>query len=275
VWLQAVASKDSLFATQWPLWAWAANLGMLAVIWWSCRVRARRVQKDAADAGRDGRPEPFVPGNEDAALAWGATALLALFLATLPAVAGGWALAVQFQISRVFWLLDLLALVYLIDAARLFTVRGPQILAALLLAFSLARGTYVMLVERPERALFETSIPDSPWQDAMLWIRRQPLDTHVLTDPGHAWKYGTSVRVSAERDVFLEEVKDSALAIYSRETAVRVVERTDAIGDFAALTADNARDMARRYDLDYLVTPADLPLPLAYRNGQFRIYALQ
>ena len=27
VWLQAVASKDSLFASQWPLWAWLANLG--------------------------------------------------------------------------------------------------------------------------------------------------------------------------------------------------------------------------------------------------------
>ena len=55
----------------------------------------------------------------------------------------------------------------------------------------------------------------------------------MLADPGHAWKYGTSVRVSAARDVFLEEVKDSALAIYSRDVASRVVERTAAIGDFA------------------------------------------
>jgi hypothetical protein len=75
--------------------------------------------------------------------------------------------------------------------------------------------------------------------------------------------------------VLLEEVKDSALAIYSRDVAFRVVERTTAIGDFVSLTADGARDLARRYDLDYLVTEADLALPVAYRNEQFRIYSLR
>ena len=110
---------------------------------------------------------------------------------------------------------------------------------------------------------------DFPFDDG------QPPDTHVLADPGHGWKYGTSVRVSAERDVLLEEVKDSALAIYSRDVAARVVERTQAVGDFTSLTADRARELARRYDLDFLVTEADLPLPVAYRNAQFRIYALK
>jgi len=97
----------------------------------------------------------------------------------------------------------------------------------------------------------------------------------VLADPGHAWKYGTSVRVSAGRDVLLEEVKDSALAIYSRDVAVRFVERTTALGDFGALNADHALALARRYDLDYLVTEAELPLPLTYQNDQFRVYSLQ
>jgi hypothetical protein len=132
-----------------------------------------------------------------------------------------------------------------------------------------------MLVERPERSLFEVRIPDSPWEDAMRWIRREPLGVNVLADPGHSWKYGTSVRVSAERDVYLEEVKDSALAIYSRDVAVRVVERTSALGDFTTLTADRARDLARRYDLDFLVTTGELALPIAYRNEQFRIYSLR
>lgn len=109
----------------------------------------------------------------------------------------------------------------------------------------------------------------------MAWLRRQPRDTHVLADPGHGWKYGTSVRVSAERDVLLEEVKDSALAIYSREVAVRVVDRTQSVGDFASLTAEHARELARRYDLDFLVTESDLALPLAYSNAQFRIYSLR
>ena len=108
----------------------------------------------------------------------------------------------------------------------------------------------------------------------MGWIRATPLDAHVLADPGHARKYGTSVRVSGGRDVMLEEVKDSALAIYSRDVAVRVVERTSAIGDFGAMTAEQAQELARRYDLDYLVTEAPLPLPEVHRNAQFRIYAL-
>ena len=147
--------------------------------------------------------------------------------------------------------------------------------AVVLLAFSAGRGGYVMLVERPDRALFQVHRAESPWEDAMRWVARQPPDVHVLADPGHALKYGTSVRVSAERDVLVEEVKDSAVAIYSRDVAVRFVERTTALGDFASLSADRARDLAARYDLDYLVTEADLPLPVSYRNPQFRIYALR
>ena len=131
-----------------------------------------------------------------------------------------------------------------------------------------------MLVERPDRALFAVHAPESPWEDAMRWIARQPPDAQVLADPGHAWKHGTSVRAAGVHDVFLEEVKDSAIAIYSRDVASRVVERTAAIGDFSVLTPERARDLASRYDLDYLVTEADLTLPVAYRNDQFRIYAL-
>ena len=108
----------------------------------------------------------------------------------------------------------------------------------------------------------------------MRWLSHRPVTAHVLADPGHAWKYGTSVRVSAARDVFLEEVKDSAIAIYSRDVALRVVERTTAIGDFPALTADRVRELATRYSLDYLVTEASLSLPVAYKNQRFSIYSL-
>ena len=261
VWLQAVASKDSLFATDWPAWAWAMNLGLLAILWWVHRTRTARGHATA----------------EDRALVLGATALVALFFVTLPIVAAGVALAVQFQVSRVFWLVDFIALVYVI---ALLTESGgvkvsTAVIAAVFLGAAAARGAYIMLVERPERALFEVRVPQSPWQDAMRWLARQPHAVHVLADPGHAWKYGTSVRVSAERDVLFEEVKDSALAIYSREAAVRFVERAGAVGDFGSLTADKARDLAHRYDLDYLVTEADLPLAAAYRNSRFRIYDLR
>jgi len=265
-WLQAVASKDSLFATDWPAWAWAANLGFLGLLWWAHRTRARRGEATG----------------EDRALVGGAGALVALFLVTLPFVVAGMSLAVQFQISRVFWLVDLLALVYVIavvcdkqsDAARTFTVRGAAV-AIVLLLFATGRGLYVMFVERPERPLFEVHLPVSPWEDAMAWLRRQPADTHILADPGHGWKYGTSVRVSAERDVLVEEVKDSALAIYSRDVAARFVDRVQAVGDFASMSPERAHELARRYDLDLLVTEADLALPLVYRNDQFRIYSLK
>jgi hypothetical protein len=271
-WLRAVASKDSLFPTQWPLWAWVSNLGMAGLLWWAHRVRERR-----------GETTP-----EDRALVLGALALVGVFLVTLPAVAAQVSLAVQFQVSRVFWLVDFIATIYVIGmivgsqkAGRAFTARRAQVVALVLITASIARGAYIMLVEQPERVLFAASLPDSEWEDAMRWVARQPRDVHVLADPGHAWKFGTSARVSAAHDVLLEEVKDSALAIYSRNVAYRVVDRTSAVGDFSALDASRAAALAARYDLHYLITEAPaaqvppLQLPVAYRNRQFVIYSLR
>jgi hypothetical protein len=109
----------------------------------------------------------------------------------------------------------------------------------------------------------------------MNWISATPRDSHVLADPGHAWKYGSSVRVSGERDVYLEEVKDVALALYSREIAMRVLARSQDARDFGSLTPAAARSLAARYDLHYLVIDRDMDLPLAYRNAQFRVYTLR
>jgi hypothetical protein len=86
---------------------------------------------------------------------------------------------------------------------------------------------------------------------------------------------GTSVRETATRDVLLEDEQDSALAIYTRDVAHRVVERAAALGDFTTLTPDRAGELAAKYDLDYLVTEARLDLPVAYENSQFRVYALK
>jgi len=83
------------------------------------------------------------------------------------------------------------------------------------------------------------------------------------------------VRVSATRDVFLEDVKDSAIAIYSRDVAHRVVERATVLGDFTTMTPDRARVLAAKYDLNYLVTEQRLELPTAYENSRFRIYVLR
>jgi len=256
-WLEAVASKDSLFASQWPAWAWAANLGLLVALWWAHRRRQAHGSATAEDAG----------------IVWGATALVAVFLVTLPAVVARFALPVQLQIPRVFWLVDFVALVYLIGAIR--RQRVAIAVASLLIVASVSRAVYVMTVEHPERDLFAIRLQESRWEDALAWVRQQPIDTHVLADPGHAWRYGTSVRVTAERDVLIEDVKDSAIAIYSRDVAMRYLERTRAIGDFNGLTADTARRLAAAYDLDYVVTEADLDLPVSYRNQQFKIYALK
>jgi hypothetical protein len=256
VWLQAVASKDSLFATEWPLWAWLANLALLVALWWAHHRRSNAGQASA----------------DDAALVWGASALVAFFLLTLPLVVARLAFPVQLQISRVFWLVDVLTTIYLLSLV--VDRRAARAVAIALVAVSVARGAYIMLVERPDRALFSIHLAESPWEDAMRWLSRQPVATHVLADPGHSWKYGTSVRVSATRDVFLEDVKDSAIAIYSRDVAHRVVERAAAIGDFTMMTPNRARELATKYDLNYLVTEGRLDLPVAYENSQFRIYSL-
>jgi len=106
----------------------------------------------------------------------------------------------------------------------------------------------------------------------MRWIEANTSrSAWVLAPPGHAWMYGTSVRVAAARDVYLEEVKDAALAMYSRASAMRVLERVPVAAGFDALTAERARAIGP----DLLVTERDLELPLLYGNGRFRVYRLR
>lgn len=257
-WREVLAGKTSLLANEWPLAAWLANMGTTAVWAWAYVDRRRR----------------GLATREDTGLAAGGAALVALFLATLPLVAAGVSFFVELQISRVFWIVDVMATIYVLGAIERFQPQVVRVTAALLIAFACVRGVYSLYVDHPERRLFAFALDDSPWHDAMRWIAAQPADVHVLADPGHAWKYGTSVRVSAKRDVFQEDVKDSALAIYSRDVAMRVLERSRAIGDFSQLTATRARTLAAQYDLDCLVTTATLDLPVKYRNEQFTIYAL-
>ncbi|HEX5110899.1 MAG TPA: hypothetical protein VFV95_20750 [Vicinamibacterales bacterium] len=268
-WLGAVASKDSLFATAWPAWAWIANLALPAALWWVHRLRTAR----------------GTATSQDAAIVRGALALAALFLLTLPGVAMRWALPTEFQISRVFWLIDFLVAVYLVawigeQFIRKSSHRLLRAVAVALLLLSAGRAAYVMLIEFPDRSLFQVHLRQTPWQEAMDWLKRQPLDVHVYADPDHATKYGTSVRVAAERDVFLEETKDSAMAIYSRDVASRVLERRLLIA-VAQLTRgrdifspDFVRQLTTRYGVDYVITEDTLPLSLAYSNSRFHIYAL-
>jgi hypothetical protein len=260
VWIDALGGRNFIFANEWPLWAWAANLGLLAALWGAHIVRVRRGTASARDTG----------------LVWGATALVGLFLVTLPLVVAHVALAVQFQFSRVFWIVDFLAALYVIAAMGESMPRTRMVmLAVVLLAASVARATYIMWSEHAERQLFQVSLVPSPWMDAMHWIAGQPLNVHIMAAPNHSFKYGVSVRVAAWRDVLLEDDKDSAVAMYSRPIAERVVERRNALADFSSLTAASALELGTRFGLDYLVTEAALPLREVYRNSQFRIYALK
>jgi hypothetical protein len=191
------------------------------------------------------------------------------------------AIAVQLQVSRIFWMLDLLAAVYLVwlavEARRPLDARGTvrRGIVVAVAAAAAMRGAYVMRAEGADAPVVRVGLPGDPWGDAMGWMTRTPTSAHVLADPAHAWKYGSSVRVAGERDVYLEEVKDVAMAMYDRDIAVRVAERVRDLGDFDRLTPDTARALAVRYDLDYLVADRPIALPVVYRNSRFWVYALK
>lgn len=260
LWLQVLATKDYLFPTEWPLDAWLLNLAYPVVIWFTWRVRERR---GLAVQG-------------ESALVAAAVVLTAAFAVSIPLTAMELALAVQLQITRVFWVLDFLAVAYI----AWWLTRAPRVATvavAILAVASAARGYYLLEVWQPERQLVTTDLPQTPWVDAMSWLRTQPADWHVLADPDHAWKYGVSVRIAAERDTVLEGVKDSALALYSRDVAVRVAGRTRDLVDFPLITTTRARALAATYDVDVVIVESghQLDLPVLYRNDHFVIFDLR
>ena len=85
---------------------------------------------------------------------------------------------------------------------------------------------------------------------------------------------GTAVRIGAARDVFLEETKDVAMAMYSRDAAHRVAARIDATQGFDAMSAEALRALAAREGLAVLVTTRTLDLPAAHRAGAVTVYRL-
>jgi hypothetical protein len=259
-WLAAIGAKDYLFPDRWPVYAWLINLAYPVLVGVLLYVRRRNGQLTRMQL----------------ATGVGAFVLFLIFLVSLPFNAQRVALGVQLQIPRVFWMLDFLATAlfvsWLVQRAR---SRAVVVTAAITLA-AVVRGAYVMNVEFPDRPLVRIDLPDDDWKDAMRWARTTPTATHWLAHPGHTYLYGSSVRVAAQRDVFHEEVKDAAVAMYDRRVAARVLERANAIGDFSALDAHRAKDLAVRYDLDYLVTESrNLDLRGVYSNARFVIYDLR
>ena len=120
----------------------------------------------------------------------GCLALVAVFVATLPLVAAHVAIAVQLQVSRVFWMADVLAMLGIVwwlaearpasasrEAAPAAATRPRWVFAAAA-AFALGRGSYAMLVEHPDRPLF-----------ARVGPRRRLVRRLGLPAPGHAARH--------------------------------------------------------------------------------------
>lgn len=260
-WLRVLADKDYLFPARWPASAWIVNGAYVPVIWYLHRRRS------AAGVAR----------TPEAGLVAGALVLAVVFLAGAMLNSAGIAIAIQLQPARVFWMLDLLAVVYVVWAladAPPPARRRPALALAVVLAATTARAAYVMRVEFPDRPLFQADV-SGDWGRVMTWARTTPADSGWLADPNHAALYGTSVRMAAGRDVLVEGVKDQAIGMYDRRIALRTRDRLAEIQDFNALSAARARELAARYGLSYLITERPLALPLAFASGRIRIYDLR
>jgi len=264
-WLSAISGKDYLFPATWPIGDWLINLAYPVVLW---LIYRRRVA-----LARD------VPGERGVITAL----LLSMlgFLISVPLTALHVTLAVQLQITRILWVLDGVALLYLAwwlidDVAAGIGMRWRAVAVALLAMASLGRGWYVLNIATP-RPLVTTTLLADEWTAAMGFLRTQPAGLHVLADPGHAWRYGSSVRVAAWRDTVLESMKDEAMAIYDRAIAMRVGERLQTLEGFADWPEEHMREAASRYHADVLVfdRSRSFAFPVLYQNPRFVIYDLR
>jgi hypothetical protein len=261
-WLSVIGDKDYLFPDEWPLYGWVTCVVYVGVV--AAAVRAR---------SRTGELQPRERG-----LVAGAGALVVIFLLMLPPLFARSELTVQLQPSRVFWILDLVAtvgIIWLLADLRGRQARAPIALTLVLLLFSAGRGVYLMTLRFPERSIARAAPLPGAWEDAMRFARSTASGSHWLAHPDHTFLYGTSLRVSGRRDVLLERSKDPAIAMYDREVALRVAERSAAIEDFDAMPESRALELARKYELDFLITEVRLALPLAYRNERFNVYRLR
>jgi hypothetical protein len=262
-WLAVIADRDYLFPLAWPIDVWVTNLVAIPVIivCWRARARAR------------------ITVQGETPLAVGALALAIIFFAWLPLSAAHVAMAVQMQVTRVFWLIEFLGTVYVVwavaEGAGTATARRAAIAAAVILALSTVRGVYGCFLEFPDRPIVSIDIPRADWRDAMAWARTTDPGSGWLADPHHAALYGSTVRAAGHRDVLIDLLKDPAIAMYDRSVAMRLADRERALATLAWDTPDGARALARRYGLDYLVIDRQLDLPLVHRSGSLFIYGIR
>jgi len=265
-WLAVIADRDYLFPLAWPVDVWVTNLVAIPVILFCWRARARAGLTVAGET-------PLVAG---------ALALAVIFVAWLPLSASHLAIAVQMQVTRVFWLIDVFGTVYLVwalaegsGAAGAVLGKRAAVAAAVILALSTARGVYSCFVQFPDRKVVSLDIQHADWRGAMAWAQATDPASGWLADPHHAALYGSTVRAAGHRDVLLDQLKDPAIAMYDRAIAMRLADRERALAALPWDTPDGARALARRYGLDYLVIDRPLDLPLAFQSGSLFIYRIR
>ena len=268
-WLEVLAIKDYLVLGEWGIVAWVSNLAIAAVTF----------------ALYGHRRALGVTSPRERGLIAGCGLLLGVFLLSAPFSYGAVALAVELQFNRVFWLIDLVGIVYLawflVESPLGLRWRAPvsgmrprRAVVVVVALLALTRGGYRVFVERAGQPIVQVQLADTDWNDVMRWASAQPVGTHFLAHPSHAGRYGTSVRAASGRDVYLELTKDSGMAIYSSDIAHRVARRMSDLGDFEHLTVERARVLAERYAIDFLITEQRLDLPVATEAGQLVVYAL-
>ena len=259
-WLGALSEKEYLFPLRWPLSAWIANLAYLPIILLIYRWR-----------GRSG-----LAGDHERGLVIGCLSLLGVFAIALALNAARVALAIQLQPARIFWLLDFTATIYVVwalaEGGAASRIR-PATAAAAIGLLAIVRGGYVMRVEFPNRPLFEPAVPGD-WGRVAAWAQTTPKNSGWLADPMHAARYGTSLRMAAARDVFVEGTKDAAIGMYDRTIAFRTRGRLREIADFPSISVDTIRTLGTRYGLTYVVSEHSFPLPLAFEAGAIRVYRI-
>jgi hypothetical protein len=84
-------------------------------------------------------------------------------------------------------------------------------------------------------------------------------------------------RPAARFGPVLETGKDASMAMYDREVAMRVRDRSRALSSFDQLTTDDIRTLDDRYGLDVVVVEASrrLDLPVIYSNAGFVVHDLR
>jgi len=228
-WLAVIADRDYLFPLAWPVDVWVTNLIAIPVIVLCWRARARAGLTVVGET-------PMVAG---------ALLLPVIFFAWLPFSAAHVALAVQLQVTRVFWMIDFLGTVYLVwalaEGAKSIVGRRAAIAALAILALSAGRGSYGCFIQFPDRRILALDIQHGDWRDAMTWAQTTGPGSGWLADPHHAALYGSTVRAAGHRDVLIDLLKDPAIAMYDRPLAMRLADRQRALATLAWDTPDGAR----------------------------------